>query len=53
MANIFSFVTNKYGLIAIMILIFFLFGGLDFFIDNPISIIFAGLVLVMMYGWKK
>jgi len=44
-----NLIMNKFGLIAILIVGFFLFGGGDFIGNNPILIIFGGLILAMMF----
>lgn len=52
MASALGLVTNKFGLIAILILGFFLFGGGEFIAANPVLIIFGFLILaiVLMRG---
>ena len=48
-----NLIMNKFGLIAVLILGFFLFGGGDFIGNNPILLIFGGLILAIMFMGRK
>lgn len=50
-----STILSKWGIIAIVGLVIYLTGGFDIITDNPIIVIFLGLLLVVMnfVGGKK
>lgn len=47
-----TFSGSKWMVLGIGILLLFMFGGLDFMLDNPIIFIFVGLIFLMSGGKK-